>query len=79
MQVATRSPTTPLASHEGCLRVLHQLGGEVAAAGPQGHRPAHGAAEKGNEGCLRVLHELGGEAAASLVAAGLKGSIDPPT
>ena len=58
--------------HEGCLRVLHELGGEaaasVAAANEYGYTPAHSAAENGHEGCLRVLHELGSGAAASLAA-----------
>ena len=48
--------------HEGCLRVLHELGGEaaasLAAANGAGRTPAHYAASQGHEGCLRVLHEL---------------------
>ena len=48
--------------HEGCLRVLHEVGGEaaasLAAADENGATPAHYAAANGNEGCLRVLHEL---------------------
>ena len=62
---------------EGCLRVLHELGGEaaasVAAADEEGLMPAHYAASNGRKGFLRVLHELGGEAAASLVAADANG------
>ena len=50
---------------EGCLRVLHELGGDAAAslvaADADGYTPAHDAAENGKEGCLRVLHELGGK------------------
>ena len=67
--------------HEGCLRVLHELGGEaaasLAAADAGGWTPAHSAATYGHEGCLRVLHELGGEVAASLVA--VDASTRPPT
>jgi len=63
--------------HEGCLRVLYELGGyavaSLAAADADGDTPAHQAAEKGHEGCLRVLHELGGKAAASLAAADADG------
>ena len=58
--------------HGGCLRVLHELGGEaaasLAAADADGVTPARLASNNGNEGCLRALHELGGEAAASLAA-----------
>ena len=63
--------------HEGCLRVLHELGGDAAAslvaAAANGSTPAHVAARQGHAGCLRLLHELGGEAAASLAAADADG------
>ena len=63
--------------HEGCLRVLHELGGEVAASlvavDARGDTPSHLAAHRGHEGCLRVLHELGGEVAASLAAVAANG------
>ena len=69
--------TAAARGHEGCLRVLHELGGDaaasLAAAAARGSRPAHEAARRGQEGCLRVLHELGGEAAASLAAAAANG------
>ena len=42
---------------EGCLRVLHELGGDAAAslaAAPDGTTPAHLAAMCGHEGCLCV-------------------------
>ena len=49
--------------HEGCLRVLHELGGEaaasLAAAGAGGWTPAHCAAYQEHGGCLRVLDEGG--------------------
>ena len=64
--------------HECCLRVLHELGFDVAAAGFGGLTPAHLAAQAGHEGCLRVLHELGGEAAASLAAAAPNGFMPAP-
>ena len=71
-----------LRGHEGCLRVLHELGGEaaasVAAADADGDTPAHYASQEGHEGCLRVLHELGGEAAASLAAAAPNGFMPAP-
>ena len=77
-----------LRGHEGCLRVLHELGGEAAASlvavAAIGSTPAHIAARQGHEGCLRVLHELGGEAAASLAAVRRQGqqmqmAARPPT
>ena len=71
-----------LRGHEGCLRVLHELGGDVAAslaaADADGDTPAHYASQEGHEGCLRVLHELGGEAAASLAAAAPNGFMPAP-
>ena len=63
--------------HKGCLRALHELGGDaaasVAAAEDDGWTPAHYAADNGHKGCLRVLHKLGGEAAASLASANARG------
>ena len=78
----TLTITAALLGHEGCLRVLHELGGDVAVSLAaevvgkgcgEGWTPAHFAARQGHEGCLRVLHELGGEAAASLAATGANG------
>ena len=60
--------------HEGCLRVLHELGAgaSLSAAGATGTTPAYAAAQQGHEGCLRVLYEL--EAGSSLSSATAKGS-----
>merc|ERR1712232_1434058 len=45
--------------HDGCLRVLHELGANINAASANGKTPAFDAAWHGHDGCLRVLHELG--------------------
>ena len=78
----TLAKTAADLGHEGCLRVLHELGGvgaaSVAAADADGDTPAHYAANNGHEGWLRVLHELGGEAAASLAAAAPNGFMPAP-
>ena len=62
-----------MTGHEGCLRVLHELGagGSLSVAGDNGVTPAHLVARMGHEGCLRALHELG--AAVSLTVAGPSG------
>jgi E3 ubiquitin-protein ligase HACE1 len=53
--------------HEGCLRVLHELGAgaSLSAQDAEKYTPAHWAAQNGHEGCLRVLHELGAGASLS--------------
>ena len=45
--------------HEGCLRVLRELGagGSFSMSDAKGDTPAHPAAHEGHEGCLRVLHQ----------------------
>jgi ankyrin repeat protein len=53
--------------HEGCLRVLHELGAgaTLSAEDVNKETPAHDAAQNGREGCLRLLHELGAVATLS--------------
>ena len=83
LSAADRTGMTPASiaainGHEGCLRMLHELGGAAATSlsseAQYGMTPAHCAADNGHEGCLRVLHELGGDVAASLSATDQNGA-----